>query len=195
MEMVYMKWRRIRQITCRTNNRLNTNTVVWIRRHQSILLAVGCAGLTAWGAASNHPAFTFGLVAVGAIGYFIGIFTALVASLLSIALDVTFLPNGEMGNLRNPGNLSVTLMALEIVGYIAIAWLGQSHRRAKKWQLQNRKPNQEVPWAVVNEVRTSLSAIRFLLFPIDDQRHHQQSLKRATEELSRLEQMFKDLEN
>ncbi|MCL6445925.1 MAG: hypothetical protein K6T83_21190, partial [Alicyclobacillus sp.] len=50
-----------------------------------------------------------------------------------------------------------------------------------------------VPWAVVNDIRTSLAAIRFLLFPLHTD-EKDPALQKATMELSRLERIFSQME-
>lgn len=56
------------------------------------------------------------------------------------------------------------------------------------------KPNQVLPWKVINDVRTSLSAIRFLLFHIQNKELSNEEIQDATTELYRLEKLFQDLE-
>lgn len=180
-----MKWEQLHRTVRALNDHLNLGTLTWVHQKRIFLLAIGCFALAVWGVFSNHFTFTFGLVVIGGIGYFTGIFAALVASTILLLSNLVWISHTTF---------SIAIALLELVGYAVISWLGQSHRQIKKLHSNERKPNQMLPWAVVNEVRTSLSAIRFLLFPIENQQHDAQNLKRATDELSRLEQMFKDLE-
>lgn len=151
-------------------------------------MAIVIAVLAVWGFTNHHPLFILGLAVSGALGYFAGLVIALV---LSVGLLVA-----NIFSLFGSQGFHMSIVMVETMGYIGISWLGYRHRVLKRIQqklVNSNKPNQIVPWAMVNEVRTSLAAIRFLLFPLHEE-NRSQELQQATSELSRLESLFQQME-
>lgn len=94
---------------------------------------------------------------------------------------------------RHP-HLDAALIAF--VEFCAMAWLGFQHQRqttTTHQQQDNSHSDQVVPWAVANDIRTSLAAIRFLLFPLHGDAKDS-AVEQATMELSRLEHIFSQIE-
>ncbi|MCL6517218.1 hypothetical protein, partial [Alicyclobacillus sp.] len=167
-------------------SRLDARLVGFVRTHAHLFAATCALLLCVWGLTVRHVGFALGMVILGAVGYFIGLVVALGIGVVLTALDVYAAIHTDW--------VASTLL-LEMVGYACIAWLGYSHRqqkeRQKRMALEIHEP-QVLPWSVVNEVRTSLAAIRFLLFPLHGDNN--QEVRRATDELSRLERLFTEIE-
>ncbi|EJY54431.1 metallophosphoesterase [Alicyclobacillus hesperidum URH17-3-68] len=95
-------------------------------------------------------------------------------------------------------NATLTTALFEFVGYLLVARLGFKHRQEqnvlqKRGQTAMTHRDQVMPWHVSNDIRTSLAAVRFLLFPIRDEQNHY-SVDEAMNELSRLEKLFEEME-
>lgn len=161
-------------------------TVNLIQTHTNLIAAGIALGLCMWGLTAHHMSIVLGMVAIGAVSFFFGIALAMVAACGLFIFDLCHL--GLSG-------FPVSVELVKLVGYICISWLGYRHKEQQTIQKQvsDAHPDQVVPWAVVNEVRTSLAAVRFLLFPLHDQ-HKGQDLQKVTSELSRLENIFTQLE-
>lgn len=163
---------------------MDRKTVNIIRNHPDLVLLFAALILAVWAPSFHHATFDFGLLIIGAVSYFAGIFVALVGGLLILALGVWH-------------GLSLTNALVETIGYISVAWLGYRHKAETYMQQAMRAADphrpQELPWSVANEIRTSLAAVRFLIFPLHEGGENN-DLQKATNELSRLEQLFMDLE-
>jgi hypothetical protein len=159
--------------------------MIFARTHADLLMAILTMGLATWGLISGHMPFVLGMAVIGAIGYFVGLVVALCVGLVTLFLGIF-----TMGTVHG---VSSDIL-VQMVGCLSIARLGFRHKTLKEArQLATTRPHEALPWAMVNEIRTSLAAIRFLLFPLHDERASQE-LQEATKELSRLEKLFHDLE-
>ncbi|MCL6593544.1 MAG: hypothetical protein K6T31_06170 [Alicyclobacillus sp.] len=166
------------------------HAVAFVRTHANLFTAIVVAVLCLWAVTAGNVLFVIGVLAVGAVSYFAGLLTGLGAGCVFAAVLL------YLG--WRYGGLDLSAWLLQGVGFAGTAWLGYFHKAQKEWaeaRLRQRDPHapQVLPWAVVNEVRTSLAAIRFLLFPLHSESERQE-LQRATDELSRLEQLFSELE-
>ncbi len=156
----------------------------------NLLMALALVGLCIWGLVSGLAWFVGALAVVGALGYFFGLAVSLLCGVVFTGLDIGF---------GLHAGLSITPVLVQCVGYGCSAWLGFRHKQQKQQTMQRLLTTQDghepqvLPWAVVNEIRTSLAAIRFLLFPLHDE-HTSQELKKATDELSRIEALFTEIE-
>jgi hypothetical protein len=165
--------------------KLDTRLLGMVRKHSNLLTAVAALLVWIWAAWTNQGWVVLGIVLTGAISYWFGFLTA-------VAMSVVFVGLGDF----HPA-LTFPVVVTQAVGYLSVSWLGYRHKKEKileeERMAQNSHPDQVLPWAVVNEIRTSLAAIRFLLFPIDDDKKTKE-LQKATLELSRLENLFHEIE-
>ncbi|OFW78283.1 MAG: hypothetical protein A2201_03085 [Alicyclobacillus sp. RIFOXYA1_FULL_53_8] len=166
---------------CAQSDRFIVNFLV---SHANLITALATLGLAVWGLSLGHLFFFLGLIAIGALSYFFGMTLGLS---VGVILGLTRLLHPV------PDTPLVTIVIVELVGYICIAWLGFRHKEQKQRQRVHEHTDQVLPWAVANEVRTSLAAVRFLLFPLHDERTSDQ-LETVTRELSRLENIFSEIE-
>lgn len=171
---------------------MDRRVMMFVVRHINLVLAIGIACLAVWGGISNHPAYIFGLAFVGATAYFSGIISALCVTMLYQASNLAITHAQAFG--ASSYTFDITVILLQFIGYLAVAFLGFKHKTLREIQRLALKGHQVVPWAVVNEVRTSLSAIRFLLFPLQNEEKPNNEIEQATSELSRLERIFQELE-
>lgn len=162
-----------------------------IDQHTNLMTAVIVLGLCSWAILTHHLWFVVLVVLVGAAAYYLGVTVAL---LLSVVADLT----RTLLSTAHGFDLIVTTALFEGAGYLLVARLGVLHRR-QRTALQNQRvvpPSHRdhvLPWQVTNHIRTSLAAVRFLLFPVEDERNHQ-ALEQAVEELARLETIFQSIE-
>ncbi|CAM3854184.1 hypothetical protein ALPO108162_09515 [Alicyclobacillus pomorum] len=164
-------------------SQLDDRTLAFVRNRATLIAALITLGICVWGWTSGRHEFVFAMTAMGAVGYFAGLTVALVAGMSFIGVE-----------LFNSSTHIASAILLEWGGYVCIGWLGYRHKKVQRAQLgAETHPAWVLPWAVVNEVRTSLAAVRFLLFPTHED-HENQALQQATNELSRLEQLFNELE-
>ncbi|MCL6637572.1 MAG: hypothetical protein K6T26_06470 [Alicyclobacillus sp.] len=166
------------------------HAVEFARTHANLFTAIVVAVLCLWAVTAGNALFVIGVMTVGAVSYFAGLLTGLGAGCVLAAIQL------YLG--WRAGGLDISAWLLQGVGFAGTAWLGYFHKAQKEWaeaRMRQRDPHapQVLPWAVVNEVRTSLAAIRFLLFPLHSESERQE-LQRATDELTRLEQLFSELE-
>lgn len=160
-----------------------------IEQHTNLMTALVVLGLCGWGIVTLHVWFVIGVIAVGAAAYLLGPTIALFGALVLTGLGIHFGPSF---------NLDVTTTMFELVGYALVARLGYGHRKARA-DLRNRRlelvshGDQIVPWHVSNEIRTSLAAVRFLLFPVQNEQHDN-AVEEAVKELARLERLFQEME-
>lgn len=157
-----------------------------ISHHVYLLVTMAISCLGAWGGFTGHFHYIIEMILVGAVAFTIGIVGAVVTSVVGLGLNATMF----FAHTVDP-----TVFLLETFGFICVIVLGHQHQTMKyaRSNVQEDKPNQVLPWSVVNEIRTSLSAIRFLLFPLKEE-HATSQIERATQELSRLEEIFHELE-
>lgn len=167
---------------------LDNRVLTWIRANSNLLIALVSVSLALWALFTGHYTYVLIMAVIGAVGYFAGLVVALSCGVLVLIINVvTFGITPAFSS----------LFIVQGVGYLNIAWLGFCHRRIKKERqraISDKHPDQVVPWASINEVRTSLAAIRFLLFPMHKENMGNE-LQKATNELLRLEQIFKELED
>lgn len=160
-----------------------------MEQHTNLMTAIVVLGLCCWGLVTLHIWFVVGVIAVGAAGYLLGATVALIGALILTALGTHMGPSF---------NLDVTTILFELVGYALVARLGYGHRVAhatlQRKQLELASHHDQVmPWHVSNEIRTSLAAVRFLLFPVTDEQNGR-AVEEAVKELARLESLFEKLE-
>lgn len=173
------------------NAELDGRFVDFLQRHMDLVLAIGALGLVFWGAATNHPGYMVEIAVVGAVSFFAGFVESLgLAALLMVWGWIRY----AMGY---PG-LDISSEMMQLFGYGCVAWLGFRHREQQRRQKERENPrlphaDSVIPWAVANEVRTSLAAVRFLLFPLDEQ-ESPRSIRQVTDELKRLEEIFSEIE-
>lgn len=159
----------------------------FIKNHINLLILVLLLVITAWGMESDHLAFVLGLICIGAISYFQGLALAMVIGVVWSGLDLyTWSKHGFI----------ISQILIEFVSNALIAWLGYAHKEQSKIQKQKQAVTSHVdpvlPWAVANEIRTSLAAVRYLLFPLEQD--SQYDVHTATSELTRMEELFSELE-
>lgn len=159
-------------------------------QHTNLMTAIIVVGLCGWGIATQHIWFVIFVIMIGAAGYYLG---ATIALTVSFALALWSTHSGGQSF-----DLTITTAVFEFTGYSLIARLGVRHRheraalqRTKLKALSHR--DQVMSWQVSNHVRTSLAAVRFLLFPLQDQ-ENQQALEQAVQELARLESIFQSMD-
>ncbi|WP_157076260.1 hypothetical protein [Alicyclobacillus kakegawensis] len=182
------RWHRPRHALARMDAWL----IDFLQRRFNLLMALVLVGLCVWGLVSGFAWFVLGTAAVGALSYFMGLTVSLLCGIAFTGADIGL--GVGMG-----ANWSVSPILLQCVGYGCSAWLGFRHKQQQEQAKQRLLTSQDghepqvLPWAVVNEIRTSLAAVRFLLFPLHEE-HTSQELKKATDELSRLEAIFTEIE-
>ncbi|WDL97278.1 hypothetical protein [Alicyclobacillus sp. ALC3] len=159
--------------------------------HTNLMTAVIVLGLCSWGLVTGHLWFVILLISTGAAGYYFGATSALALSVFGV-LGLT-VRAGYHGF-----NLTLTTALFEWVGLLLVARLGVQHRQeraalAHQSDVPASHRDHVLPWHVSNNVRTSLAAVRFLLFPVQDDRNRQ-ALETAVAELARLEQLFEAIE-
>lgn len=169
-------------------NRSDRQIVSFLITHSNLITALVTLGLAIWGLSVGHISFFVGLIIIGAISYFLGITLGLS---LGVLLSVWRLFNPD------PHTLWFATLLVELLGYISISWLGYRHKeqqqRQKVQEIASHHRDQVMSWAVANEIRTSLAAVRFLLFPLHDENTSHQ-LDTVTKELARLEELFSQME-
>lgn len=171
-------------------DRADRKVLYILEHHANLMAAILVASLCGWGMVTLHVWFVVGVIAVGAAAYLLGATVALLGALLLTVLGTHLGPNF---------NLDITTALFELVGYALVARLGYGHRKTqrdlqrKQRELLSSHPDQVIPWHVSNEVRTSLAAVRFLLFPVSVE-HNGPAVEEAVKELSRLEGLFEQLE-
>ncbi|MBX5436429.1 MAG: hypothetical protein IRZ33_04340 [Alicyclobacillaceae bacterium] len=160
-----------------------------IRVHSTLITAVAVFLILLWGLFAGYVWFVLMMIVLGAVSYFLGLTLALVCAGAFTVVD---------GYEKLAIGYPVSALLLESAGFAFIAWLGFRHREEKEQeaermaaQRKGEKAPQVLPWAAVNEIRTSLAAVRFLLFPLNEE---DQNLKKAADEISRLETLFQEME-
>ncbi len=184
----------LRDISARIRERnaeMDQRFVNFLQRHMDLVLAVGALGLVVWAAATNHPTYMVEIAVVGAVSFFAGFVESLGLALVLIAW-------GLIQSALDHAGFNISSGMMQIFGYGCVAWLGFRHReqqRRQKQRVNSSLPHADsvIPWAVANEVRTSLAALRFLLFPLDEQ-ETPRSIRQVTDELKRLEDIFSEIE-
>ena len=165
----------------------------YIRVHANLLRTILMLGLCIWGVWEHHFSIVTGIIVTGAISYYIGFLVSLIVC-ISWSAAIAFTEATISG--------SIATLMISLVGLSCVAWLGFQHKETAELEQSKestkRHPShphtdQVLPWAVANDVRTSLAAIRFLLFPIHEEKRLDE-LEIASRELSRLEQVFKEIE-
>ena len=159
-----------------------------------LLLAVTAAVLVMAAVVMGDPYYVAAICLVGAVSFFAGFIESLGAAAL-LAGWAAF----RMVASRHGMGLSGVMM--QVFGYGCVAWLGYRHREQQRIQRERSErqahADSVIPWVVTNEVRNSLAAIRFLLFPLHDgpePADERQPLRQVTDELQRLENLFSDIE-
>ena len=165
---------------------MDGTVIDWIWSHMNLLTAIATLWICAWAVTNGRFEIVAGIFVVGALGYFLGLIVGAGFGAICFAANLFSVP--LTGN-------HLTAAMFGFVGYAVAAWLGYQHSEEKRMKTARRRqthPDQVLPWDMVNEVRTSLAAVRYLLFPIQDSQNDKLDL--ATRELSRLENLFHDYE-
>lgn len=164
---------------------IDSRTVKWLKRHSHLVTAFLALGIILW---IHHLWFSLTVVLIGAVSYFFGLSVAFLVSLVFAVLNLAY---------SFQPSYILTMEPAKLACYVCVAWLGFHHKQQKRIQNgQMHKPNhpvQVVPWSVANEIRTSLASVRYLLFPIQEN-HKLHEVNVLTEELSRLEKIFEQIE-
>lgn len=171
---------------------LDSRLVDWVLSHMNLLTAIATLWICTWAVTNGKVEIVAGIFVVGALGYFLGLIAGLGFALLFFVINILSVPlNGD----------NITAAMLGWVGYCVAAWLGYQHSEEKQMEKARAKqthPDQVLPWDMVNEVRTSLAAVRYLLFPMHSTESipstDNRQLDLATKELSRLESLFNEYE-
>lgn len=175
--------------------RLDQAFVAYLTRHVDLLLAVLATGLVFWAIIEHHAGYVPEVCVIGAISFFIGFIPSLGCAAAFGGLHVALL-------LAGGHRVDLSALMMMALGYGCVAWLGFRHREAKRRETERRDAatvpvsGSVIPWAVANEIRSSLAAVRFLLFPLQTQAGQteaDQPIAQATAELSRLEALFNRL--
>lgn len=164
-----------------------------IKHHSDLFIAIAASILVGWAIVTAHPLYVAAVLVVGAISFFVGFIESVVVGLLLIGGIALFhWPISE--------GLDVSGLMMEAFGFGCVAWLGYRHREEQRQQKERAKFPASVdcviPWVVANEVRTSLAAVRFLLFPFyasnptEELAQTTSSIVQATDELQRIENLF-----
>lgn len=172
----------------------------WLSRHVDFFLALTCAVELFYGIARAQYSLVISIVLVGAISFFIGFVQSVAVTLLMMS---TLFFHGVLVK----HTLDIPFLVAATAGWLCVSWLGYHHREEQKNQkrrlqsieLDHEKTTSALPWAVSNEIRTSLAAIRFLLFPLQGESDggdasREMPIAKATNELQRLENLFMDYE-
>ena len=154
----------------------------FLQSHTSLIVVLIIVGIllrlhTIW--------FLAGLVITGVFGYFAGISIGLASSFVLSGLGFYYW-------IRH-GCPESSHVVLETISYWCNVWLACKHRKEKKVQ-QNGHHDQIMSWAVANEIRNSLAAIRFVLFPIQENAPDS-NIERVTEEIVKIERFFEQIES
>ncbi len=160
----------------------------FVQGHANLFLACIALGLSVWEMFRHEYLLACGMVLTGAVGFFYGLLFGLCAAMPFLAHSVYL----QIAS----SHFSVASIGLQVLGFACIAWLGYRHKSVIDQQsgpIQVRHDPQVLPWNTVNDVRTSLAAIRFLLFPLQCHAPKQELLE-VTNELSRLEDLFQEME-
>lgn len=169
---------------------MDQTVVSALDNHANLTTTLVVIGLCAWGIITKHLWFDAGVACIGAISYYLGATISFIVALVLVSLNIHGGPQFSQ---------SVTASLCELVGYILVARLGFEHRQ-EQTSLKRRQNEHEshsdqvIPWHVSNDMRTSLAAIRFLLFPVKDESNGP-ALDEAVRELARLESLFQSLES
>jgi hypothetical protein len=165
---------------------LDGTLVEWIWSHMNLLTAIATLSICTWAVTNDRVEIVAGIFVVGALGYFLGLIVGLGFGIAFVVVNLLSVPFTRD---------NVTAAILGFVGYCVASWLGYQHSEEKQMEQERAKKihaDQVLPWDMVNEVRTSLAAVRYLLFPMHDSTD--QKLDLATRELSRLESLFNEFE-
>ncbi|OPG15148.1 hypothetical protein [Ferroacidibacillus organovorans] len=174
--------------------------VTWVSRHVDFFLALTCTTELFYGIARSQYSLVISIVLVGAISFFVGLVESIAITLLML-LFVFF------HSVLVYHTLNVPFLVAASAGWLCVSWLGFHHREEQKNQKKrllsvewgHDQTASVLPWAVSNEIRTSLAAVRFLLFPLQseeiiDDSAREMPIAKATHELQRLENLFMDYE-
>lgn len=189
-----MKLRNAASRIRRKNEEWDRKFVQFVERHMDLFLAVAALGLVVWAIVTPHIWYVPAIVAVGAVSFFAGFIESLVVAALITGMSV-----GD--SLTSGRGIEVSSTMMQVFGDGCVAWLGYRHHEQQRVQKEraekSRHADSVIPWAVTNEVRTTLAAIRFLLFPLHEDEPQEsagQPIRIAADELQRLENLFSDIE-
>lgn len=171
------------------------------RTHLPLWMALLSSLLAVFGLFSGFPWFSLRLALIGSLAYFGGLVPALCVGFFSCTA-------WAVDGFLHPSMTTDTTLSLAIVqgiGVVNICWLGYHHAMLRRQQEartrgggdgldvgRNGTTDSVLPWRVVNDIRSSLAAVRFLLFPLRDG-VEDGSVRAATSELERLESLFQGL--
>jgi hypothetical protein len=164
---------------------IDKRTVKWLKSHSHLVTAFLAFGIILW---IHHLWFSLTVILIGAVSYFFGLSVAFMVSLVFALTNLAY---------SFQPSYVLTMEPAKLACYVCVAWLGFHHKQQKRIQngmlQKSSHPVQVVPWTVANEIRTSLASVRYLLFPIQEN-HKIQEVNILTNELSRLEKIFEQIE-
>ncbi|MCY0874821.1 MAG: hypothetical protein OWT28_00840 [Firmicutes bacterium] len=174
------------------NNNRDRLFVDFIARHSDLVMMLSAAILLVWAVVTSQWLYVGAVIVVGGFSFFLGFVE-------SIVLAGAFLIYAVWSHL--PSHLDAATILMEVFGMGCVAWLGFRHREAQRQERERVRQETLVesvmPWAVTNEIRTSLAAIRYLLFPYSEKIGTGESIPsitKATDELQRIEKLFYEYE-
>lgn len=165
----------------------NERSTKYLVRHVFISLSITGLGIFVAELGALHLNLALVLLAVGALSYWFGLLPSSVISLIWV-LCILFL--------NVAGHVSSEAVIIHVVGLADVVFLGASHKlevntlKSVQQRLHRDGGRDRVlPWAVANDIRSSLAAVRFLLFPIQEE-SNKRELEIAAKELSRIEEII-----
>lgn len=180
-----------------TNAQLDRQFVHFIERHSDLFIALATSILLVWALVAGQLLYVAAILVVGAVSFFVGFIESVTVALLVIGgIALRQLPLAQ--------GLDVSSLMMEAFGFGCVSWLGYRHREEQRLQKERAKTPPHaasvIPWVVTNEVRTSLAAVRFLLFPFQESKPTGEltmttlPIAKAADELQRIENLFLEYE-
>ncbi|SHL11514.1 hypothetical protein [Alicyclobacillus tolerans] len=165
-------------------------------RYLNLLLAFVAIVFAIYGVWAGFPWFALRLAIIGALSYFLSFLPGLLLGLITCIIWM------EQHSALYPFDVLSAFGIVQGIGTINICWLGYRHALEKRQYMQPHQPKSHqitkneriVSWQILNDLRSSLAAVRFLLFP-GGTNITQRNLDDAMEELARLEQLVGKIVN
>lgn len=167
----------------RYTTKMDKITLTYIQSCEYLIYMFLILSLCTWNISLHHDSILIGMAIILIAENYIGQTYTLAAG---IVFSFVVLP------LEPISRTSITLLLINLIGFCCAAWIGFSIKKSENFSAYTDS-YQIIPWTVFNDTRTSLAAMRYLLFSIN-QKQKITELERAYNELSRLEKMFKGIE-